>query len=382
MKNIVSLFQNADTSGQEFSNEESAAVTRRRTRTEAKAARRKQEKARDALLDKRGGLFHELHDDIPLPKEPQDYDETLRYRSDVSAYFENDLDLFPDFGGGLLRPPRPFYAIYRDEIDTKFQADAVARDIAGLVRSIANRNFARLVIAKRVIQLMAILIAYFVTERATSWINLEPAITEVSVLFVVLALFALVNAGLYWNFQFKAARTCARAGTGLQSILKNIESAYGNAVERLSADENRGEALKDEWPARAAWWSQLILWYPKRVEHIEKAFQIGMWRIRNFYAIIYVVGFFLLLIPAALGVYLALTYDGPIRYEFLTFTAVVTLISYWGWRPKLTFIRDEISTGNWDRFSSFKSHSRLAEVMEQDKHKIIDEQRRNKSSGS
>ncbi|MEM7739328.1 MAG: hypothetical protein AAF225_00820, partial [Pseudomonadota bacterium] len=97
------------------------------------------------------------------------------------------------------------------------------------------------------------------------------------------------------------------------------------------------------------------------------------------YALMYFFGFALLFGPAVLGVALALTYEGMMRFEFLALIFLVTITSYGFWRPRLTFIRDEISTGNWDRFSSFKSHLRLAEVMEQDKHKIIDEQRRNKS---
>jgi hypothetical protein len=61
------------------------------------------------------------------------------------------------------------------------------------------------------------------------------------------------------------------------------------------------------------------------------------------------------------------------------FAAVVLVLSgwsYWRWRPSLDFVRENTRVANWNRFSRFRVDDRLAEMMAQDKHKIIAEQRR------
>ncbi len=367
----------------------------RRRRIDSERARRRRVARRSEFII-RGLLFDEIDPQLSIAPEPMGYEATRRHVEEVDKYFEADIELFPDFYGGFL--PRDYFRIYRDEIEEKFHTDTQARDLCGELRHVMNKNFVSLIIAKRLFVPATALGVYLTTqfyrlnqaEVADTLLFSRIAIPQATIDAVVFGLimtvgavaFVLANVFTFMSFEHKSSQSCSRIGSELQSILKDIESAYRDALEKIQTDENRGAKLKDEWPDRAAWWSRLILWYPKRVEFIEKTFQIAMWRVRSWFAWCYIGGMVALVAVAALTVGLAiwadrLTHWGPgMTAAFAAFVLVLSGWSYWRWRPSLDFVRENTRVANWNRFSRFRVDDRLAEMMAQDKHKIIAEQRR------
>lgn len=367
-----------------------SSAERRRLVQEGKQKRRNlRQKSRDSRAKRlnsinRDGFFWALPM-APVIVEPEGYDPTQGFRKDVSEYFGSEVDLFPDDYGELF--PRFFDDFHRNEIGDKFPSDKAARDLCELIRYVLVANQSMLVKLK-----LALTAAFLVFSLVVlvALFGFHVAGHRYVETFGLLALTAAIAALLYivfiWasysSFLRKSQQSCARAETSLQSVFNAIDPRYRDAIEKIQSDESRGDDdMKRDWPVRAAWWAKLIMWYPKRVEYLEKVFQIAMWRVRYSFALWRVLGWGLL---AVLGVAFAaasLFLGGWTKIGWapaMTMAAFAALVVFAGnyfWSPPLDFARENLRTDHWSRFKNFRSEERFAELVGHFINRLISEQR-------
>jgi hypothetical protein len=217
----------------------------------------------------------------------------------------------------------------------------------------------------------------------------DPTSTQIKLIGVsaaaILFLFFVANSWLYSQFIRATQSTCSLLTQNIQGKLSKMESAYTTSLKNIR-DQYAPVNRDDPWPDRAYWTAILILWYPKRVENIEKAFQIDMWRTRLAFGGVYALG--LVVSALVFGVAaLLIAYAGverPASVWLYGFSGFIVVLSYYLFRPPLQLVRTYVDVRYWTTFKALKMHESVAAIIKADKLQILDElnrQRGGRSSG-
>ena len=340
----------------------------------------------------RRGLFHAFATSGELADEKFGYAASLDKKKWIDAYFGDGVELFPDFNRPSLHF-RNYDVIQYEDIKKRFPADEDVRVFIKMTREIVVRNFLVLVVVKRLIAILALGAVYLCATTGPQALfdfvqtHLNVADLEmidakraglyilVGVGTLIFLIFVFSNSLLYSQFIRATQATCSFLTQNIQGKLSKMESAYTTSLKNIR-DQYAPVNRDDPWPDRAYWTAILILWYPKRVENIEKAFQIDMWRTRLAFTGVYVLGLFLsfAVFGAAIATLATAVPDGAgLSVALGGYAATIVAASYFFFRPPLRLIRDYVDGRYWTTFESMKMHESVAAIIKADKLQILDE---------
>jgi uncharacterized membrane protein required for colicin V production len=332
-------------------------------------------------------------DDADIGQEPSGFDETRTFEPFIDKYFNYHIDYYPRFDrpGSPLDPlDWTYFADINDEItEQKFERDQDIRAFITAFRFTIERNRLGIIALKRVIQTVVVLVI-FAAAISFAWQSNLPYGHSVMLGLAAAALFAAVAGGFYQNIRGSQLQSVVDANgkTLANAIQERVNNLNKNFTEFL-ADIDREEASEDmtdpEWTRRSAWWMQLSMWVPKRIEYIEKFLQSEMQRVRVFMLRSTLTGY-----ASAVGVLSSIALVAGVLLWLDPLHASTPALSWSAWAGgclaavlftlyslrssmKLTDISAALGReplGKSSRFADIDLHKKLSEQVRRDKEKL------------
>lgn len=340
-----------------------------------------------------GWWFKKLDASVQLAEEPFGHEVSLRKEPWLNAYFEGEVEHYPNFGSGpsLFAFADDFEDTAYASIQERFPADEDVRSQMAAARGVFVENYSRYsgyrLTALGFIVAVCFLFAYESTVIGAFMVQFGQG-AAVAVACSALIFMALVHVLANMGLGESTRATSARLSSTVQAKLAKIYNAFTETVSNVR-DQYTAEGEANSWPMKSAWRAKLMMWYPKRAEHIQKAFQIEMFRLRSSFSIIWLLSSCAALLIGGAGmvsIVLKIMNGNdaaggivPCIVLFgVAFGATMwTLISL---RPQLNSIRAQMDCHYWSTFSDFKMHQKIADLVKADKRQIIDEQNRQRAS--
>ncbi|GAB4518938.1 MAG: hypothetical protein Tsb0010_03240 [Parvularculaceae bacterium] len=348
----------------------------------------------DTVKLNEGFFFERLSERCKVERENCAFEASRSREAEIKDVFERPADMFPDFeekGFGSR-----LHVLVIKGYRAQYKSDSDLYQVLDAFQTVFIRNMFKLIIAKRVIFLAsAFLMSYLVYGLHGGdgvirvFFNTDTLTTLSLAMAISLAFFIIVNGAVHAWYKINFKLSCPRLSNAAQTRFSDINSCFQQAVSALDSDEQ--QCSQAEWPDRSKWWTIMILWYSRRVEHIEKYFQATMWRIRrmNFFTDIWG-GLSVLL---ALSIAVLMTYymsqlgrEDANSYEttelifFGVFYFVIGLMSFVLWDIDIGMLKKNIKPRDWARFYRLKLHEELGDAIYRSRRRIIDEKNRQRSS--
>ncbi|GAA0583531.1 hypothetical protein [Rhizomicrobium electricum] len=288
-------------------------------------------------------------------------------------------EMFPDSRVTYLLG-RMYFRVFADETELNFpNADNDLRALYQRFAYLFRTSYGHKVIIKRVIILGTIAVFSILLGLTSA---LCGAITSLSVLdgtiygtLVIYPTCALLAYGLYL---LVLGRVDQEFATALQQSCIAVSQ---NTLQRLAAlkacIDNIQIAIRDsydldegKWMAQSDYLMALTIWLPLRVLHIERYFQMTMWRVhRNYVYIQYGAAILqILLCVAVLAIVLCVgphAIVGGLPGEILFILAVTTFgwFSFIGQSTTVEYIRDNIPIDQWKTFGELRMDTVISGVV-------------------
>ena len=239
--------------------------------------------------------------------------EELERRSE--RYFRFRIDLFRFYGRhdhrfrALFRLPMSHATLEEENIEQKFPDDVQPRALMRALNIAIRRNQVAHIAQKRVIQLLATLLLVFVTvfflDKDSWFARIVPTavanIVDNSIVGVLAAMVCFALVILSYSFLankvvsfcltvvttvFKSTNelSCDRVTTDLIALNNRIARDFDKlAVTDIATSQTRHQiVIEDDWPERTERVFKLALWSARRLEHLERFWQIQFERLRIF----------------------------------------------------------------------------------------------------
>lgn len=176
-------------------------------------------------------------------------------------------------------------------IENKFPIDSNVRDYITAFKLILKSYQWIHILSKRLIQVAAILIYVLIVLNVPSLAELFPFIPNTSPAHfaVVGLLFALLLAAMYGlilsitdNFKARLQSTAASLGAVLNSKTSSINTRFAQVCNNAGSVRNDFSAAERDWIESAKWLMRVAMWLPKRVDYLDRFFQLEMQNVRAF----------------------------------------------------------------------------------------------------
>ena len=332
-------------------------------------------------------------DDADIGQESTGFDTTQAFELSIDGYFNYHIDYYPRFDrpGNPLDPLNwTYFADINDEItERKFPRDQDIRAFITAFRYTVEKNRHGIILLKRIVQAIAIT-AIFAAAISFAWQSDQQHLSSWTMGLGVAALIAIVAGAFYQNIRDSQLQSIldANGKTLANAIQERVNNLNKNFIDFL-AGIDREEASEDMtdpgWTKRSAWWMQLSMWVPKRIEYIEKFLQSEMQRVRIFMLRSTLTGYssaFAVLVSISLTAGLLLWLDPlhtaapSVRWGAWAVGCLVSvLFTLYSLRSsmKLTDISAALGReplGKSSRFADIDLHKKLSEQVRRDKEKL------------
>lgn len=257
---------------------------------------------RSKKLIRRDGLFHTYVSNVDqkITPEPRDYPQG-EYRRHLEQYTGYKHTYMVDFhlDGVEVRwwEWRNHSDIAANVIERKFPIDRRIRDIITAFKVMLRWNQRRHVFGKRLAQigasvaLLAASVYLLAPEDHPALAELEaaaPRSLDLALLAGSMLLAAAVVVGAHWMFlraftgQYRDKMTSAAAGlkSAMNRKTAGIQNQFTTVLRRATNAANAYLPNEREWIDEAIWHIEVAMWLPKRVDYVERFFQLEMQNIR------------------------------------------------------------------------------------------------------
>jgi hypothetical protein len=335
-----------------------------------------------------GTTFRHFHADLKLDNvEPEAFTKAgPEERAEIQQQMNTLLDrtrtrqeMFPD-SRLTYRLGRMYFRVFADETELNFpSADNDLRALYQRFAHLFRASYGLKIIIKRVI-ILGTIVAF--CSGIGLFSLLGSAIPELSGLygtiygtFAIYLVSALVAYGLYL---LVLGRVDQEFSTALQQSCIAVSQ---NTLQRLAAlkacIDNIQIAIRDsydldegKWMAQSNYLMALTIWLPLRVLHIERYFQMTMWRIhRNYVYIQY--GAAALQAVLCILVLVSAVWIGPHHIVgnwpgeilFIAAVAVFSWFSFVGQSTGVEYIRENVPIDQWKTFGELRMDTVISGVV-------------------
>lgn len=335
-----------------------------------------------------GTTFRHFHADLKLDNvEPESFSKAgPEERSEIQQQMNTLLDrtrtreeMFPD-SRMTYSLGRMYFRVFADETALNFpHADNDLRALYERFAYLFQTSYGRKIVIKRGIILGTIILFCVLIWLSSVLCGAAPALAVLhGTTYGTLAIFPLCALLAYGLYVLVLGRVDQEFTTALQQSCIAVSQ---NTLQRLAAlkacIDNIQIAIRDsydldegKWMAQSDYLMALTIWLPLRVLHIERYFQMTMWRVhRNYVYIQY--GAAALQFGLIVLVLLIAWCIGPNHFlggwpgMFLFMLAVATFgwFSFIGQSTGVEYIRDNIPIDQWKTFGELRMDTVVSGVV-------------------
>jgi hypothetical protein len=254
-------------------------------------------RAKDYITKDNGWTAYIPNVEMMIKPEPSDYKHD-DYRGEIDCYtaFKHTFMVDYEFDATVLnwREWRDHADINTNVIEQKFPIDLTVRDIITAYRLILGRNQWRHIRTKRLFQLLATLVLLAGLAALLHWdasAMLAPVLPSSLLAFAptlsflpFVILIGLFSRWMTWDitkmFNAKMQAASGRLSTAMNRKTSGILTAFKQTCNDAGTIKVQYSPEEKVWIDDAIWLTRVALWLPKRVDYIDRFFQLEMQNIR------------------------------------------------------------------------------------------------------
>lgn len=332
-------------------------------------------------------IFRHFRADVKLPNPEKDAftksspEERLVIQAQMNSLLDRKRkrsEMFPD-ADKKWRLGRHYCQVHSDEIDQLFpEADKDWRALVRQFHVIFRTTYLQKIVAKRILVVLAVVGLYLAVRWVHSLVSLQFGTAGMDGLGATVLVYAIA-AAIVGTVVMIASK--AIDGQFSRALQMSCTAVSQNTLQRLAAlgwcIDNIQIVIRDlydqeeeKWTKQSDYLMALTIWLPLRVLHIERYFQMTMWRVHRGYIYIFYAGLALQILVMAATVFATLKM-GPGQFVgglvgavlFNALVAILLYVTFGSGEGSVRFIRNNLPIDQWSTFGALRMHTVISDIV-------------------